>query len=1128
MSPVTSSRGLGGGAEAAPNRLGQQVARRFARPGPGGQVRRTVRLGLVGAAARRFAAGVARPVAIRRQLAGPGDIRPRQFDPISRPPRWWVPPEPDADAVTRTWGLSSGDSEETLPKRGLPRAARSVPTEDNHAPGEFSATMRGTPIRVRRIKEVAEVGDVAGGGTRLMPPAPSSTTGPVISRTTEQSTSRPPGREPGDGTAHRSTVGAAPRTASAERSGVRPPTRGGLLRRAWAGVVQRLAGREGPGPARSVPPAQTPSTTATAAPAGPSAVAPAVTAAGTSTRAPAPPASPAPAAGPAIAPAAGPSDDAAGTSPDGPSTPGAGSVLSGAADVTAGAEPGPVAPPSAALSTPTAADDGAAMARSEPGHTMAGGVAAAGTPPGSPDLGAGAPGPRLAPAGLLAHTVRRQQRRQAAGAAVGAIGAAPLRRTLSLLPAPRGTGAGMGRAAVDAPRPIRPRPLPESHRPPLLMYRHTASSGAGGRGSAARPGHAPAAVTAQSAQNPDAWAPPSTPPAAASDDSLLRSAHAAPTPAGPPSTPSGRAPAVAAGPETAPRADGPSSAARGPASLPDVATAHPGRSAAADTSPPGSARPDRAPGSIVRRHAAALSGGSTPDAAAPTDAGADAVGDPTSTGTPDPTVPGLASRVPGMPGGGDQTLRPPAPLGPVRRTAATGHGGADARWHTVGADVRRQRGLVVARSMAGPRPQRGTVPIRPTTTRLLTGPDGVPAPPGVITTDHGTTDRGTAPSPTVAASAIRRSAAPSVTGAPGTTGAPSPATTAPLSAGSDRPPARIATARAVPLTIRRHTATVHAARGGAVGADDPTTGPGARAPAAAEPPVGTSDAAPMWHPGSMTAMLATRPSFDRAATVQTAGMAAAAAAPPLLRRSPDRQTAAPTPAPPSSPATDPVTDPERPRPARRGEPRGPQLRESFAATAFDARPAAMMSVNAIRPATMDLLRRSHVAPPRGVPTGTRGAEPPVPASAVGAGAVIRRSSPPAAPSADTARRGTDSLIGSVPAAAFDRARAELAGSSTVAESPSAEPTAHPGTDSADGGNLIRRWTKGVIPAGPQRGDSGPMIGASRETMPRPRSVADSLSSREWEELVDQIARRIEGRIVSELARRGRHGRSPRM
>ncbi len=248
----------------ARTRLGRSAAARFVlRRHPSGGVARTLGIGIVGMAAQRFAAGVARPVEIRRQLAGPGEIRPRGFEPVSAPPRWWVPvehrpthapahvsapahasahssarsatpvtaatatPPPIPPAMPlptstqahapdlRSWGTTAASIVSTpLPARGLPRAARLVPTEKTYSPGGFAATMRGAPIPVRRMKEVVGVGSMTGVGAKLQPP----TQAPAHPHTAAAShgSAAPPGAPPGSGSAHRpDAAGAVPRIAPA-------------------------------------------------------------------------------------------------------------------------------------------------------------------------------------------------------------------------------------------------------------------------------------------------------------------------------------------------------------------------------------------------------------------------------------------------------------------------------------------------------------------------------------------------------------------------------------------------------------------------------------------------------------------------------------------------------------------------------------------------------------------------------------------------------------------------------------------------------------------------------------------------------------------------------------------------
>src|ERR1700712_2771033 len=82
--------------------LGRAAARRWSRPGPPGKPR-PAPLGSVAAAAQRFSAGLARAPQVRRQLAGPGEIRPGNMPEGMRPPRWWRP------AAAADGGIGSAD-----------------------------------------------------------------------------------------------------------------------------------------------------------------------------------------------------------------------------------------------------------------------------------------------------------------------------------------------------------------------------------------------------------------------------------------------------------------------------------------------------------------------------------------------------------------------------------------------------------------------------------------------------------------------------------------------------------------------------------------------------------------------------------------------------------------------------------------------------------------------------------------------------------------------------------------------------------------------------------------------------------------------------------------------------------
>lgn len=183
----------------------------------------------------------------------------------------------------------------------------------------------------------------------------------------------------------------------------------------------------------------------------------------------------------------------------------------------------------------------------------------------------------------------------------------------------------------------------------------------------------------------------------------------------------------------------------------------------------------------------------------------------------------------------------------------------------------------------------------------------------------------------------------------------------------------------------------------------------------------------------------------------------------------------------------------------------------------------------IHPATVELLRGGRVAPPRGVLVTAPGA-PPVPASALEGSpdAVIRRSpgggtarsetrsaAPGSAVAASPDERSsrtpggtadTGSLIRRVPASLFERARAELRGA-----------FAAQADHAAAAGPPIRRELA--------LGSVSTEIESARST--QPAAVGGALTSREWDELVNEVVRRIEGRVTAELERRGRRS-TPRI
>ncbi|TNC17051.1 hypothetical protein FHE66_12190, partial [Georgenia sp. 311] len=125
--------------------LGTEAARRWRRPGPAVRSPRSALLGLLASGATRFAAGTGRPVAVRRMLAGPDELRVQRLSGATvRPPRWWHPsPEPVTPA---------------LPERGLRRAAAPVPDERTWRPGSFSAATAPKAVPMRLPAEVQAAG----------------------------------------------------------------------------------------------------------------------------------------------------------------------------------------------------------------------------------------------------------------------------------------------------------------------------------------------------------------------------------------------------------------------------------------------------------------------------------------------------------------------------------------------------------------------------------------------------------------------------------------------------------------------------------------------------------------------------------------------------------------------------------------------------------------------------------------------------------------------------------------------------------------------------------------------------------------------------------------------------------
>lgn len=191
-----------------------------------------------------------------------------------------------------------------------------------------------------------------------------------------------------------------------------------------------------------------------------------------------------------------------------------------------------------------------------------------------------------------------------------------------------------------------------------------------------------------------------------------------------------------------------------------------------------------------------------------------------------------------------------------------------------------------------------------------------------------------------------------------------------------------------------------------------------------------------------------------------------------------------------------------------------------------------------------LLRSAKVAPPRGTPSRPAGQTPSTSAASVPAGigtagigtAGIRTTGTvtagglAAGPAGTTpslggmpgglGRAGADStgtgsisassLIRRVPAGLFERARSQLRGGHQSAQQP---------TEQGHAGDVIRRENDFM---GGSFAPTG-LSGGGRESggAPQQFSVHESLTSREWDELVDEVVRRLETKVTDELARRGR-------
>jgi hypothetical protein len=161
----------GTGEPGATLHLGRDVVLRLRLPGPPRR-RRPARIGSLASASQRFAAALSQPVHIRGGLRGPRVVpAPPLRGATTRPPRWWRPVTRIEPVRARRW-LNAGVSV-SIPRRGLPRAARRVPNDAAHPPGVILDNLVSTAAPVRRHPETAAAGpmttshDVA----RLTPPA---------------------------------------------------------------------------------------------------------------------------------------------------------------------------------------------------------------------------------------------------------------------------------------------------------------------------------------------------------------------------------------------------------------------------------------------------------------------------------------------------------------------------------------------------------------------------------------------------------------------------------------------------------------------------------------------------------------------------------------------------------------------------------------------------------------------------------------------------------------------------------------------------------------------------------------------------------------------------------------------
>jgi hypothetical protein len=236
-------------------RLGREVAGRMRLPGPPRVRRRPARIGSIASSSMRFAAATARPIPVRRSLAGPETVSVRSYrDAGVAPPRWWTP-DADQHGADQAAGQSSGTSaapvrralvHEELPARGLPRAVRRVPDETTYTPGGIVAGLHAEVANVRRMDATRAAGPMlmAHDKARLTAPARRSTAS-ATTATPPPRSGPPPGNAPGNGIAPGargtgrtanpgSTAPAVPASAAQPRSSSSPATDRGATAAATA------------------------------------------------------------------------------------------------------------------------------------------------------------------------------------------------------------------------------------------------------------------------------------------------------------------------------------------------------------------------------------------------------------------------------------------------------------------------------------------------------------------------------------------------------------------------------------------------------------------------------------------------------------------------------------------------------------------------------------------------------------------------------------------------------------------------------------------------------------------------------------------------------------------------------